>query len=50
MVMEACSKFMPSVCGEYLKRENWDGPNHKVIAGDAIKYLEECQVKINSRR
>ena len=46
MVMDACAEFMPSVCGKYLKRENWDGPNYKVINGCAIQFMKDCQVVI----
>jgi hypothetical protein len=27
-----------------LDKNNRDGPKHKIIAGDAIQYLEDCQV------
>ncbi len=33
------------VCGDFLDKKNWDGPRHKIIAGDAIQYLKDCQVK-----
>ena len=44
MVMDACAEFMPSVCGDYLKQENWDGPNYKVVNGCAIQFMKDCQV------
>ena len=44
MVMEACNKFMPSVCGKFLDKKTREGPNHKVIAGCAIKFLAEAKV------
>ncbi len=46
MVMEACAEYMPSVCGKYLKRENWDGPNYKVINGCAIQFMKDCLVSL----
>jgi len=45
MVIDACSEFMPSVCGKYLKKENWDGPNYKVINGCAIQFMKDCEAK-----
>ena len=45
MVMTACSEFMPSVCGKYTKKENWEGPNYKVINGCAIQFMKDCQVE-----
>ncbi len=42
---------MPSVCGNYMKRENWEGPRHKIIAGCAIEFLKNAiviQKNINS--
>ncbi|TRY68607.1 hypothetical protein TCAL_04573 [Tigriopus californicus] len=42
MVMDACNQFMPNVCGKFLDRSNWEGPNHKIIAGDAIAFMKEC--------
>jgi len=45
MVMNACAEFMPSVCGKYLKKENWEGPNYKVINGCAIQFMKDCQAK-----
>jgi spermine synthase len=46
VVMEGCAKFMPNVCGKYLKKENWNGPNYKIIAGCAIQYMKDCLVII----
>ena len=46
MVMNACAEFMPSVCGKYLKKENWEGPNYKVINGCAIQFMKDCQESI----
>lgn len=43
--MTACSEFMPSVCGKYTKKENWEGPNYKVINGCAIQFMKDCQAK-----
>lgn len=43
MVMSACNQFMPNVCGTFLDKKNWEGPRHKIIAGDAIQYLKDCQ-------
>ena len=31
---EACAEFMPKICGEYLKKENWNAPNYRVICGE----------------
>ena len=45
MVMTACSEFMPSVCGKYTRKENWEGPNYKVINGCAIQFMKDCQVE-----
>jgi len=45
MVMNACAEFMPSVCGKYLKKENWEGTNYKVINGCAIQFMKDCQAK-----
>lgn len=45
MVMDAAAEFMPSVCGKYLKRENWDGPNYKVINGCAIQFMKDSEAK-----
>jgi hypothetical protein len=36
-----------SVCGNFLDKKNWEGPKHKIIAGDAIQYLKDCQVNLN---
>ena len=44
MVMDACNQFMPTVAGNYMARENWEGENYKVIAGDAIAYMKNCMV------
>ena len=38
-------EFMPSVCGNYMKRENWEGPRHKIIAGCAIEFLKNAIVR-----
>jgi len=45
MVMTACSEYMPSVCGKYTRKENWEGPNYKVINGCAIQFMKDCQAK-----
>lgn len=45
VVMDVCAEFMPSVCGEYLQRSNWNGPNYKIIAGCAIQFMKECKAK-----
>lgn len=42
MVMDACNEFMPSVCGPYLRKDNREGPTHKIIVGDAVAFLENC--------
>ncbi|TRY80669.1 hypothetical protein TCAL_15518, partial [Tigriopus californicus] len=42
MVMEACNEFMPTVCGPYLRKDNREGPTHKIIVGDAVAFLENC--------
>ena len=47
MVMEACNKFMPSVCGKFLDKKTREGPNYKVIVGCAIKFLQEAKVLRN---
>ena len=47
MVMEACNEFMPSVCGKFLDKKSREGPNHKVIAGCAIKFLAEAKVMLD---
>ena len=44
MVMDACQQFMPGVCGDYLRRENWEGPRHRIIAGCAIEFLKDAIV------
>ncbi len=36
---------MPGVCGDYLKRENREGPRHKIIAGCAIEFLKNAIVR-----
>lgn len=41
VVMDACTEFMPTVAGDYMRRGNRDGKNYKVIAGCAIKFLKE---------
>ena len=46
MVMDACAEFMPSVCGPYLKKENREGPRHKIIAGDAIAFMKDKLVSV----
>ena len=43
VVLDACSRFMPSVCGEYLARRK--GDNYEVIVGDAFKHMEEMRVR-----
>jgi len=43
VVMEACAEFMPKICGEYLKKENWNAPNYRVICGCAIQFMKDCQ-------
>ena len=48
MVMDACSKHMRSACGNFLDRDNREGPNHKIIAGCAIKFLKEAIVRCQS--
>ena len=45
MVMEACSEHMRSVCGFYLDKDQRIGSNYTVMTGDAIKYMQEKQVK-----
>ena len=45
MVMQACSTFMKTVCGKYLDKDNRTGNNYKVITGDALKFMEENQVR-----
>ena len=45
VVMDACTKFMPSVAGDYMARDKRNGKNYKVIAGDAIKFLKERLVR-----
>jgi spermine synthase len=44
VVMEACTQFMPSVCGKYMDKDNRTGPKHTVIVGDAIEYMKNCIV------
>ena len=44
VVMDACTKLMPSVASDYMARDKRDGKNYKVIAGDAIKFLKEKMV------
>ena len=39
-VMIGCSKYMRSVCGDYLAEENRKGTNYEVICGDALEYME----------
>ncbi len=36
---------MPSVCGDYLRRENREGSRHKIIVSCAIEYLKEAMVR-----
>lgn len=40
VVMDSCRKYMRSVCGDCL--DNYDGPNYKIIVGDAIAYMKDC--------
>ena len=48
-VMDACSKFMPAVCGKFLEEK--EGKNFKVIAGDAFEHMEKLKVTfINSEK
>ncbi len=42
VVMDACNEWMPSVCGEYMLRKNWNSNNYKIIAGCAIEYMKNC--------
>jgi spermine synthase len=44
LVMEACSRHMPSVCEPFLSKRN--GPNYSVITGDAIKYMENQKASV----
>merc|ERR1711884_589994 len=39
VVMDACSKFMPKVCGEYISKR--EGPNYKIVEGDAFEEMEK---------
>lgn len=39
VVMQACKKYMRSVCGDCL--DNYDGSNYKIIVGDAIAYMKD---------
>lgn len=50
VVMDAAAEFMPNVCGKYLKKENREGPNYKVIAGCAIQFMKDCQVNLVLKR
>ena len=45
VVMDACTKLMPSIAGDYMARNKRDGENYKVIVGDAIKFLKEKLVR-----
>ena len=49
VVMEACAEHMPNVCGPYLQKNYWNGPNYRIIAGCAIQFMKDCQVSINCR-
>ena len=44
VVMEACAEYMPAICGEYLKKENWNAPNYRIFATCAIQFMKDCQV------
>ena len=46
VVMEACAEHMPNVCGPYLQKNYWNGPNYRIIAGCAIQFMKDCQVSI----
>jgi len=43
VVMEACAEHMPNVCGPYLQKNYWNGPNYRIIAGCAIQFMKDCQ-------
>ena len=43
-VMIGCSKYMRSVCGDYLHEQNRKGANYEVICGDALEYMENAIV------
>ena len=43
-VMIGCSKYMRSVCGDYLDEDNRKGTNYEVICGDALEYMENAIV------
>ena len=45
VVMDACSEFMPGVCGEYLAKKK--GPGYEVVVGDAFVHMDEMKVKQN---
>lgn len=38
-VMRSCRKHLRSACGDCL--DNYDGPNYKVIVGDAIAHMQD---------
>lgn len=42
VVMDACAEHMRSACGNWLDRDNREGPKHKIITGCAIKFLKEA--------
>lgn len=41
VVMNACSKFMPKVCGEYLSKR--EGPRYTIVEGDAFEEMEKLK-------
>nr|ACO14894.1 Spermine synthase [Caligus clemensi] len=40
IVMDAVNLHMPSVAGPYLRKDYREGPNHKIIVGDAIEFMK----------
>ena len=46
VVMEACSRHMWTVCGQYLDKDKRCGQNYEVITGDAFNYIHKMKVKI----
>ena len=45
-VLIACSKHIPSVCGDYLEKRR--GQNFSVIVGDAMKAMAEYKVLLQT--
>lgn len=40
LVMQACNKYMSSICGDVLERRK--GDNYEIIVGDCMVYLQKC--------